>query len=281
MSRRWRVHVGAGELEVRAVGPEDAPAVVLAHGVGSSARFVTAAFGGPFLARGVQLVAYDLRGHGASSVARRPDQHATDAHVADLRAVVASLARPPAVVGGVSLGGHAAVRAVATGVVTVGAVLACLPAWSGRAAVGAGPHAAIADEVRRLGVPAVLDRLRSDTSMPRWLRDTVVTDHARHDPDSLAAALEALDGGDAPDDDEVGTLTVPLALVAWPDDPGHPIEVARRWAVAGRRTALRTTTLAALETGVDRLGTVALDALDAVAPGWSTFAGGEQRLGDA
>jgi pimeloyl-ACP methyl ester carboxylesterase len=254
------------ELAVVEVGPATAPAVVVLHWVGSSARFVVAAFAGPVLAAGGRLVTYDLRGHGASTPVREVAGHALDEHVRDLTAVVATLAQPPAVLGGVSLGGHVAVRAAARGA-SAGAVLACLPAWTGRATPGRGPHAAVAAEVTRVGIAAVLDRLRADRCLVGWLRDTLVTDYGRHDPASLAAALRALDGGEASDADELVRLgDLALAVVGWPDDPGHPIEVARAWARLAPHGGLGVLAIDDLEGSLTRLGETALATLAQVAP---------------
>ncbi|MEX2504270.1 MAG: alpha/beta fold hydrolase [Egicoccus sp.] len=261
-------------LAVVEVGPPDAPAVVVAHGVGSSARFVLAAFTGPVLASGRRLVAFDQRGHGASDPVREAGRHTLDHYAADLTAVVAAgTTRPPAVMG-VSLGGHAAVRAVARGGLGVATVVACLPAWTGRATAGDGPHAAVADEVRATGIAGMVDRFRTDTSMPSWLRTTLITDYPRHDPDSLAAALVALDGGEAPSLDEVASLPVQLGVVAWPDDPGHPLAVAQSWATAADGTLI-TIDLDDLDADLDRLGRAALHAEV------SAVAFGQDRLGDA
>jgi pimeloyl-ACP methyl ester carboxylesterase len=263
------------ELAVVEVGPATAPAVVVAHGVGSSARFVVAAFAGPVVAAGGRLVTYDLRGHGASSPVREVAGHALGEHVRDLAAVVASLAEPPAVLGGVSLGGHAAVRVAGhlassgtgAGAGAAGAVLACLPAWTGRARPGRGPHAAVAAEVNRVGIATVIGRLRDDRALVGWLRDTLVTDYARHDPASLTAALCALDGGEAPTVDELGRLgALPLAVVGWPDDPGHPIEVARRWAGLAPHGELGVLAIGDLEPSLARLGEVAIATVHRVAP---------------
>jgi pimeloyl-ACP methyl ester carboxylesterase len=286
-ARHRRVASGAVELGVVEVGPASAPGVLVAHGVGSSARFVVEAFAGPVLAAGARLIAYDLRGHGSSSAASDPATHTLDHHAADIAAVTASLAAPPAVLGGISLGGHAAVRAAAQGVESA-TVLACLPAWTGQAHEGAGPHAVVAAEVRRVGIAAVIDRLRAETSMPAWLRDTLVTDYSRHDPASLTAALVSLDGGRAPNEEELTRLGRPLAVVGWPDDPGHPLTVARRWAdlaPGGRLGLLRIGDLSASRA---RLGEVAMATVSVAAPGLLTapspglFSGalGEDGLGD-
>jgi pimeloyl-ACP methyl ester carboxylesterase len=259
--RRRRVPVRGGALAVAEVGDPDAPAWVIAHGVGSSARFVVAAFAGPVVAAGGRLLAYDLRGHGGSVTAPAIADHHLDVHVADLRAVVASLEGVPAVVGGVSLGGHAAVRLVAQGGLVPGAVLACLPAWTGPAIPGVGPHAAVAAQVAAVGVDGILAQLRGDLALAGWLRRTLVTDYARHDPASLAAALRALDGGEAPTVEELAALPAPLAVVAWPDDPGHPLAVAQRWVATASRATLAIVTIAALEPGVARLGEAAVAAV--------------------
>jgi pimeloyl-ACP methyl ester carboxylesterase len=271
--------VDTGELVLAAVelGPPAAPVVVVAHGVGSSARFVVEAFAAPVLSAGYRLVAYDLRGHGASAVVPEVSRHHLDDHVGDLAAVVHQLGGEVAVLGGVSLGGHAAVRAAARG---VGGriVLACLPAWTGTAVAGEGPHAAVAEEVRRIGIDAVIARLRADRTMPSWLRGTLVTDYARHDPASLTAALLSLDGGGAPDEPELAALDRPLAVVGWPDDPGHPLDTARRWVASAPRAVLGELHLTDLERSHARLGEVAMATVARVL---ASGAGGEDRFGDA
>jgi pimeloyl-ACP methyl ester carboxylesterase len=247
-----------GRLAVAELGDPGAPAWLVVHGAGSSARFVAAAFAGPVVDAGGRLVVYDLRGHGGSANARQLADHHLDAHVEDLVAVAASTRGPLAVVGGVSLGGHAAVRAVAGGQLDTDVVLACLPAWTGQAVAGVGPHAAIAGVVRDHGVDGLLARTRAAADLPRWLSDTLLTDHVRHDPASLAAALRALDGGEAPSLGEIATLSAPLAVVAWPEDPGHPAEVAGAWAAAASSSALTAIAMDDLEAGVERLGEAAV-----------------------
>lgn len=261
------------------VGPASAPTWLIAHGAGSSARFVVEAFGAPVLATGARLVTYDLRGHGASGPVRDRAGHHLDRQVADLLAVAGSVPGPVEVVGGVSLGAHAAVRALARRgardgrgplpgpvpgpLADVEVALACMPAWTGPSVAGTGPHAGNAAEARRVGIPAVIDRLRADTRMPRWLKATLLEDHPRHDPASLIATLEALDGGAAPDEDELRALPVPLAVVGWPDDPGHPLAVAQRWAASGSTRPVVRLRLRDLDDGLDVLGRRAAEAVSA------------------
>jgi pimeloyl-ACP methyl ester carboxylesterase len=250
------------KLAVVEFGPSDAPGWLVAHGAGSSARFVAAAFAGPVVAVGARLVTYDLRGHGASDVVADPADHHLDRQVADLMAVARAVSGTLEVVGGVSLGGHAAVRVLARHrrqLPDIEVALACLPAWTGPAAPGTGPHAGNAAEVRRIGIGAVIDRLRVAQGMPVWLRETLLADYPRHDAASLTAALEALDGGEAPDEAELRALPVPLGVVGWPDDPGHPLVVAERWAALASPRPVGALRLSDLEGDVEALGRRAVD----------------------
>lgn len=227
--------------------PPDAAArrpVVVAHGAGSSARFVVEAFAVPLWETGHRLVTYDLRGHGDSTPVPDPGRHTLDHHAADLAAVAERSGAD--VVGGVSLGAHAAATYAVQEDVT--GLLLCMPAWTGHATPGEGPHAVVADQVRSLGVEEVLRRAVVDT--PAWLGGLLARDWSRCDPDSLAAALLALDGGDAPDLADLRSIEAPAGVVGWPHDPGHPLAVAEQWADALRQAVLVRTTLD--EVGRDR-----------------------------
>lgn len=266
---------GAGvELSVVEVGPPDAPAAVIAHGVGSSARFVVDAFADAAVGAGFRLVAYDLRGHGRSGPARGPADHTLDRHVADLAAVAASVGAR--LVGGVSLGAHAAMSACAKRLIVTGAdvqdvapahdpgvegLAVCLPAWVGRAAPGEGPHAAVADEIREVGLGLALDRATSDPAVAPWLRTLLRRDWTAADGPSLEAALMALDGGRAPDPATLRSVGAPAGVVGWPDDPGHPLAVAREWERHLPRAALETVTMEEVGRDVATLGAAAFRAL--------------------
>lgn len=248
-------------LHAVAHGPEGAPTVLLLPGVGSSSQFLLEAFADPLTAAGWRLVAADLRGHGAGPPLVDPAAHAFGRHVEDVAALAGRVA--PEVLGGVSLGGHAAVGAALAGV-PCRAVVACLPAWTGRAVLAQGPHAAVADDVRRLGVTTIVEGFRQDTDMVPWLREVLVRDWSRHEPATLAAALVALDGGLAPTSAELSTLPVPLGLVGWPDDPGHPWAVARSWARTAPRAHLEGLRLEDVQARRSALGHAAVASLAAL-----------------
>ena len=260
-------------------GDPAAPGILLSHGVASSNWFPEESLVAPLVAGGYRVELMGLPGHDPSSPCTDVDRYALDEVAEDL--AVMALETGCRIVGGVSLAAHAAARLVTLRsprrgshdrrVVDLDALVLCLPAWVGRATPGEGVHARIADDVRTLGVPSMLDRLRADRTMARWLQHTLPRDWARHDPDSIAAALISLDGGDAPSRDELRSVDLPAAILAWPDDPGHPIEAARRWHELLPNSALRETTIDDLQDDRTLFGRLALDALTELGVEGPTF----------
>lgn len=248
-------------LSTRFHGDPGAPRLLLQHGVGSSCTYLAEHVAPSLVTAGWCVVVADLRGHGAASPVRDPALHGLDRHVADVAALASAVA--PVAVGGVSAGGHAAVAAVARGAVTADRVVAALPAWTGRSVPGEGPHAAVAVEVREHGVAGMVARLRGEDGLAPWLRRVLLRDLPAGDTASVEAALVALDGGLAPTVAELRSLPVPLGVVGWPHDPGHPLDVAEQWAAAAPDATLVTTSIDATTANQFALGDAMLEALGA------------------
>lgn len=102
---------GFGGLRLAAdlYGSEHDPAVILLHG-GAQDRTVWRSAAAALALAGRQVICLDLRGHGESAWAA-DGRYDLDAHVADLRAILASLHSRPVVVGA-SLGGWIAIAAL-------------------------------------------------------------------------------------------------------------------------------------------------------------------------
>jgi pimeloyl-ACP methyl ester carboxylesterase len=96
-------------LAADAAGPEDGPPVLLLHG-GGQTRHSWGTTLDVLAAGGWRAYSVDLRGHGESDWAADGD-YTLDAFAGDIRAAVASLGRPAALVGA-SLGGLSALAAV-------------------------------------------------------------------------------------------------------------------------------------------------------------------------
>jgi pimeloyl-ACP methyl ester carboxylesterase len=120
------------------------PRAVIAHGSGSSPDFVRRAFGPALDDAGFALVALDERSGDVSVV------------LAALRSAVESTGA--VLVGGVSLGAHAAALLAAERGDLAG-VLLVLPAWSGPPNAVARLSATAADDVERRGLAAAVARV--------------------------------------------------------------------------------------------------------------------------
>ncbi len=214
--------------------------LIMAHGAGSSADFTARAFPAAGLGCADGLYLDDRTGDTAEIAAALG------------ASAMRQLARGHDVVlGGVSIGAHAAVVAAcalaanapaahagATPAGRLAAVLAAMPAWTGttdntvRRAMGV-----LAAEVRVHGAGRVLDRLRRDPGLrDDWVLAELTAAWA--DRQTLAAELAAATGGAAPSSAQLGALGVPLLVVALADDPLHPMRVARCWSRLAPRSQL-------------------------------------------
>jgi pimeloyl-ACP methyl ester carboxylesterase len=222
------------------------PTAVLLPGAGSSADFVTRAFGPPLDQAGYALLTTDpVAGSGVVTAA-----------AADLAAAVSRYR--PQLVGGVSLGAHLAVRwAASTPNSSLEGLLLALPARTGPADPAAGSSSA-AEAVRQRGAAAVVADI-ADRAVP-WVADELAAAWPAYGP-ALAETLDAAAGAAAPYPDELRAVDVPVGLVAFLDDPLHPADVAQRWAALLPRAAVEWLRLADLATDRSRLGAAALHAL--------------------
>src|SRR4051812_14695461 len=101
------IPVAGGALRAGVWG-DGGPLVVAVHGITAQHRAWAAV--GPDLGRDHRFVAIDLRGRGGSR--DLPGPYGTDAHAADLAAVVAHLGEEPAVLVGHSMGAMVLAKAV-------------------------------------------------------------------------------------------------------------------------------------------------------------------------
>jgi pimeloyl-ACP methyl ester carboxylesterase len=218
-------------------GGEGSP-IVLCHGLTATRR--TVLHGSRALERaGHTVVTYDARGHGESDPA--PDGKGYDypALVEDLSAVIDSETNGPVVVGGHSMGAHAAVAYTlehperVVGLVTVGPSYTTplddhgLAYWDGLAA---------ALETR--GVDGFVEYVDlNQTIDPAW-RDSVLRftreRMLRHRHlDAVARALREVPRSKPFESlDELESIEAPALVVASRDeaDPGHPYSVAEAYA---------------------------------------------------
>ena len=221
--------------------------VVLLHGLTATRRYVV--MGSSALERGGhRVVAYDARGHGASTPARDPAGYGYEALTADLLAVLDDRGLDRAVLAGASMGAHTALRlALDHGDRVAGLVLAT-PAYTPEGdATDLERWDALAEGLRTGGVEGFVRAYGDPGADERW-RDTIVKVlhqrlGAHEHPAAVADALRAVPRSRPFEAwEELAELDLPTVVVASRDDadPGHPYAVGERYAATIPGAELRS-----------------------------------------
>ena len=134
-----------------------------------------------------------------------------------------------------------------------------LPAWTGAPGAVAAATAASAAQVDRLGTTGALAAAGAGVG---WVAEELAAAWPAYG-DELAASLRAAAAAAGPTPGELASVRVPVGLVAFTDDPVHPVAVAREWAAALPRAALCELDLATVAADRAVLGATALRALAA------------------
>jgi pimeloyl-ACP methyl ester carboxylesterase len=222
--------------------------VVLLHGLTATRRYVV--MGSRALERsGHRVVAYDARGHGASTGPEDPDAYDYDDLVEDLRAVMDDRGIDRAVLAGASMGAHTAVRMALDAPERVAGLVIATPAFDPEEdrEAGLARWDALSEGLRDGGVDGFVEAY-GDPQVPEQWKETVEKVlrqrlSAHEHPDAVADALHAVPRSRPFESwDEVAVIAVPTIVVASRDeaDPGHPYAVGERYAEAIPGAELRS-----------------------------------------
>jgi pimeloyl-ACP methyl ester carboxylesterase len=213
--------------------------VVLLHGLTASRRYVV--MGSRALQRsGHRVVAFDARGHGASSPAPEPDAYGYGEQVADLVALLDELEIERAVFAGASMGAHTILGLALDLPERVGGAVLITPGYDPVEIDDAARLArwdALSDALRTRGIEGFVAASQLDRVPAGW-RDTVATVMrqrlARHEHlDAVADALRVVPRSRPFEDlHALEQIEVPAVVVASRDeaDPGHPLALAESYA---------------------------------------------------
>ena len=184
---------------------------------------------------GHRLATYDQRGHGAATPLTRAADYAVEAFVADAVAVLDALGWERATVGGLSMGASVALRLALDHPERVELLLLAAPAFGWEPSAAVERFDELADGIEALGVEGILERMRAAGEGRSPASEQRIASWAAHDRASLVLALRTI-GRWAPlrDPAELDELRTSAVVLAWPDDPMHPLELAESCARALR-----------------------------------------------
>ncbi|MDQ6841950.1 MAG: alpha/beta hydrolase [Actinomycetota bacterium] len=215
--------------------------VVLLHGLTATRRYVV--MGSRALERSAhRVVSYDARGHGRSGPAPERDAYTYRDMGADLLAVLDRLEIARAVLAGASMGAHTILWLALCAPERVAGLVLVTPAYDPE--VNDEPRRlarwdALADGLERGGVEGFLAAYGNPRVPERW-RETVIKVirqrlSAHEHPTAVADALRAVPRSHPfTAIEDLAAISVPVTVVASDDeaDPGHPQEIAERYAAA-------------------------------------------------
>jgi pimeloyl-ACP methyl ester carboxylesterase len=215
------------------------PAVVLAHGLTATRRYVV--MGSTALERsGHRVIAYDARGHGSSSPAEHADAYRYEDLGLDLEAVLDEAGIARAVLAGASMGAHTLLWLALNRPERVAGLVVITPAYTETDiedtarlqrwdALSAGLREGGVDGfIAAYGEPAVPEKWR-DTVLKVIRQRLALHEHPRAVADALHAVPRSRPFQDVP---ELARIAVPTIVVASDDDadPGHPRAVGEAYA---------------------------------------------------
>jgi len=233
--------VSSGEVRLAVSDSGSGVPVVLLHGLTATRRYVV--MGSRALERtGHRVLAYDARGHGASTPAPHPDAYTYADLGGDLVAVLEASGIERAVLAGASMGAHTALWLALHAPERVAGLVVITPGYDPRTHDDPPRLArwdALAEGLERGGIDGFLAAYGPPAVAERW-RETVLTVirqrlslHAHLD--AVAQALRVVPRsrpfGELA---ELEAITVPVTVVASNDeaDPGHPQALGEAYAAA-------------------------------------------------
>jgi pimeloyl-ACP methyl ester carboxylesterase len=224
-----------GELVLDGELAGQGPPVVLLHGLSATRRNVVQGSRG-LLRRGYRLIAYDARGHGASSPA---PSYTYPGLIDDLEAVLAELGLDRVALVGSSMGAATGMAFAMRHPERAAAVVQITPAYNGEARTGNvddGAWDAMASGLEEGGVDAFVDVAQPADAAEGWkqiAREAVRQRMERHEhPLEVAQALRQMPRSAAWDGLEaLREVETPVLIVASRDemDHLHPMAIAREY----------------------------------------------------
>lgn len=231
MTQQFFVLSDGLELAVESFG--SGPPLIFAHGLTGSRRNTRDQFAP--LADRYRIIAYDQRGHGDSTPVTDPALYDASRMASDMAAILDALDIRRAIVGGESMGTATALLFALKWPQRVKALLLTAPAF------GDAPNPErewirdagklIASQGMKTWLEQSAEMQRNELGWPQAVIDYIAEIRRTHNPASIAVACQTVvDWVILPDLQALAALDFPTCIIAWPNDPLHPIGLARRMA---------------------------------------------------
>jgi pimeloyl-ACP methyl ester carboxylesterase len=218
-------------LELVAESFGDGPPIVAAHGL-SGNRHITRRQLQP-LADRYRIIVYDQRGHNDSSPVTNPSLYNPDRMAEDMRAVMDAYHLDRAIVQGESMGAATTLLFTLKYPQRASALLLTGPAFGDSSNPEIPMLHQMAMEIEQYGLQQYMkmseERMRQNWNAPDEVIEAIHAMQGAHQERSLVTALETVKDWLIFDDlSEIAQLTMPVCIIGWPNDPLHPLELARR-----------------------------------------------------
>ena len=187
------------------------------------------------LADVLHLVRYDARGHGQSGMTEAPDDYRWTSLAKDMLALAGQVGFDQFVAGGQSMGCATTICAALAAPERIkGLVLMNPPtAWETRAAQAA-MYGQMADLIDTRGIDFLVEMTRQQPPVgPAWqleafpdMMTAFTTLLQSLDPKKLVTTLRGSQLANLPPREELEAIHAPALILAWVDDPAHPISTA-------------------------------------------------------
>lgn len=182
---------------------------------------------------GHRLIRYDARGHGASTGSREPGDYRWSVLAGDLLALLDALAPEEAVDAiGASMGVGTIIHAALRRPERFRRLALMVPptAWETRAAQGS-MYQQGADLIEAQGLDAFVAAM-SAAPLPPVIAERVAARGVHPSPQLVPEVAAAVFRGaadtDLPPRDEIATLRMPVLILPWAADPGHPVSTSEQ-----------------------------------------------------
>ena len=226
------------EIHVDVRGDDAAPRTfVWAHGLFGSVAGDDEGGLYPWEPSGWRVVRYDARGHGRSAWTDDPASQTWDQLGLDMVEVALATGAERFVAGGASMGCATTIHAALAAPERVDGLVLVIPptAWETRDAQ-AGLYRAGSELLEQKGLDAYLDAVRRAPESPFSAREmpeakALRIERMRH-MDGLPTVLRASSQSNLPPMEVIASLAMPALVLAWEDDPVHPLDTAERLADA-------------------------------------------------